>query len=429
MVEEAKAGKIVVRLKGGDPAIFGRGAEEAEALAAEKIPFEIIPGVTAAGAAMAYAGIPLTHRDYASAVALVTGHEKEDEPDSMSLDYAALARFPGTLVVYMGVTTAERWVRQLIRGGKNSATPAAIVRHCSLPDQQTITCALADVPQHLSDQHIRPPVVVIIGDVVRLSSKLSWYERLPLFGRRILVTRPKHQAAELCDRFEKLGAHVLCQPAIEIGPPHDWSAVDGAIKELHSFDWIVFSSANGVTYFLGRLQHLGLDWRALGRTRIAAIGPGTEAQLASSGLKADLVPPTFVAESLAEALAASTAGKRVLLVRASRGREVLAERLHACGAQVVQVVTYQSTDVQHPAETIVEQLAAHRVHWITVTSSAIAHSLKRMFGETLRNSRLVSISPITSAELRRLGFEPAAEATEQTMQGVADAVVKAETRT
>jgi uroporphyrinogen III methyltransferase/synthase len=229
MIQAAKAGKIVVRLKGGDPAIFGRGAEEAEALALEKVPFEIIPGVTAAGAAMAYAGIPLTHRNFASAVALVTGHEKEDEEPSAPLDYAQLAHFPGTLVVYMGVTTAERWVSQLVAGGKDPSTPTAIVRHCSLPDQQTITCSLAEVPQHLTDQRIRPPVVVIIGDVVRLAPKLSWYERLPLFGRRILITRPVHQAAELCDRFEQLGAHVLLQPAIEITPPSDWSAVDAAI--------------------------------------------------------------------------------------------------------------------------------------------------------------------------------------------------------
>ncbi len=423
LVSLAQQGFNVVRLKGGDPAVFARGGEEAEYLQSHGIAYEMVPGVTAAVAASSYAGIPITHRDHASAVALITGQEKH-ERSTQGLDYRQFASFPGTLVVYMGVTTASTWVEQLIAGGKDPQTPAAIVRRCSLPDQKTIVCTLAEVPERLAN--IRPPAVVIIGRVVELVPTLSWFERRPLFGQRILVTRPADQAEALVEPLTELGAEVLVEPAIEIAPPETWNEVDQCLAQLDRWEWVVFSSANGVRYFLERLWETGRDGRALGRSKLAVIGPGTGAELARYHLQADLEPESYVAEALADALAAHAQGKRVLLVRASRGREVLAERLRAVAAEVHQVVAYRSHDVETANPEILQAMADEQIHWVTVTSSAIARSLARLYGDRLHRSKLVSISPITTQTLNELGFPPAAEAEIQTMPGVVDAILRAQ---
>jgi uroporphyrinogen III methyltransferase/synthase len=423
MIAAARDGQTVVRLKGGDPAIFARGAEEAEALSAAGIPFEIVPGVTAALAAGSYAGIPVTHRDLASAVALVAGHEDEGKPSP--LDFRMLAHFPGTLVVYMGVTTARQWTRELMAGGMPAETPAAIVRRCSWPDQLTILCELSRVADELAARKMRPPVIVIIGPVVSLAPALSWFSKRPLFGQKVLVTRPREQADELARSLHELGAEVLFQPAIEIRPAADKATIEMALDRLADFQWLVFSSANGVEHFLQRLLAAGRDARCLGSCKIAAIGPGTAAALARFHVLADLVPAhEFRAESLAAELGSQAQGQRVLLIRGSRGREVLAEQLAALGAMVEQIVVYQSTDVARPDEEIRQALAAGRIHWVTVTSSAIAQSLARLFGEDLRRARLVSISPITSTALRELGFEPAAEARQYTIEGIVQAILE-----
>jgi uroporphyrinogen III methyltransferase/synthase len=425
LVALAREGKTVVRLKGGDPAIFARGAEEALELARQGIEFEIVPGITAALAAGSCAGIPVTHRELASAVALVTGHEESGKEWS-NLDYEALAKFPGTLVFYMGVTTAQSWTAALISHGKPASTPCAIVRRCSFPDQEKWTCTLGDVASLLgSHGKIRPPVIVIVGEVTTLAPTLSWFEKRPLFGQKVIVTRPREQAAALCDPLAELGAEVLVQPAIEIGPPADWSPVDAALARLSEFDWLVFSSANGVRFLLERLLSMGQDLRALGSVKLAAIGPGTAEELAAYRLRADIVPfDEYRAESLAAALAGRAPGKRFLLARASRGREVLAEDLTAAGGIVEQVVVYSSRDVATANEDIAKQLAEGKIDWLTVTSSAIAHSLANLFGESLGKTRLVSISPVTSATLRELGFAPVAEATEYTMSGVVRAIIE-----
>ncbi len=423
LIELARQGKTAVRLKGGDPAVFARGAEEVESLVQHGIPFEIVPGITAALAAGSCAGIPITHRDFASAVALVTGQEHPDKPRS-SLDYEALARFPGTLVFYMGVTTAEMWTAALIAAGKSPATPAAIVRRCSLPDQQTILCKLGEVPGRLVGK-VRPPVIVIVGEVTTLAPTLGWFEKRPLFGVTVMVARPAEQAAGLANQLAELGARVLLQPAIEISDPPDWSPVDSALSRIDEFDWLVFSSANGVRFLLDRLLATGRDMRALGRVKLAAIGPGTTDELAKYHLTTDLQPDQFRAEALATALSEGAAGKQFLLARASRGREVLAEELRAAGGHVEQIVVYSSSDVQTPDEENSRLLAAGQIDWIAVTSSAIARSLAAMFSEDLRKSRLVSISPVTSATFRELGFEPTAEANEYTMNGVIAAIVRA----
>ena len=277
LVAHARAGRTVVRLKGGDPIVFARAAEEIGALEQAGVPYEIVPGITAALAVGSYAGIPLTRGDAASAVALVTGHERDDK--TTGLDYAALAAFPGTLVFYMGVTTAEHWAGRLIAAGKPADTPAAIVRRCSLADQQTIVCTLGTVADEIRTRRLRPPALVIVGTVATLASGHNWFVERPLFGRRVLVTRAAHQASELASALSDLGADVLVQPAIEIAPPADWAPVDAALARIDEFDWIVFSSANGVRSLLDRL--LGeRDLRALHQVKLAAIGPGSAEELA-----------------------------------------------------------------------------------------------------------------------------------------------------
>lgn len=427
MIRHAKQGRTVVRLKGGDPAIFARLAEELAALEAADIDYEIVPGVTAASAASSHAGIPLTDRDEASCVAFVTGHERPDKETHDTLDYAALARFPGTLVFYMGITTAPHWSGELIAHGKSPSTPVAIVRRCTWPDQQTITTTLGDLPNLLARTKLRPPAVLIVGDVARQRTPENWFNSRPLFGQIILVTRPVHQADTLPHRLRELGADVLYQPAIDIVPLADWSVVDRMIERLDEFQWLVFSSANGVQHFLERLFALRHDVRALANVRLAAIGPATVDALAHYHLRADVCPDNYRAEALAEALASPTRGQRVLLLRASRGREVLAEMLTASGAIVEQVVVYESRDVTTPDEQVAELMAAGTIGITTVTSSAIARSLATMFGSSLSKTQLAAISPLTAEVLSELGHTPSIVAETYTSDGLVDAILTATT--
>jgi uroporphyrinogen III methyltransferase / synthase len=428
MVNEARRGRTVVRLKGGDPSIFARLSEELAALDTASVPYEIVPGITAAQAAASHAGIPLTNRDEASCVAFVTGQERADKEGGDALDYAALARFPGTLVFYMGVTTAPQWSRELVAHGKSPRTPVAIVRHCSLPDQQTIFTSLAEVGDHLGQGKLRPPAIVIVGDVAVAKNTLNWFTSRPLFGRTILVTRPELQIESMAAKLRHFGADVLVQPAIEITEPRDWQPVDAAIERLADFDWLVFSSSNGVHYFLRRLLALGHDLRALGGVQLAAIGPATTDALAEYHLAADVEPESYRAEALAAALTPQATGKRFLLARASRGREVLAEMLTAAGAAVTQVVVYDSRNVANPNDDVLAALNAGRIAWTTVTSSAIAPSLVAMFGEALRQTRLVAISPLTAEVLTSLGNPPATVAESYTADGIIAAILAAESK-
>jgi uroporphyrinogen III methyltransferase/synthase len=324
----------------------------------------------------------------------------------------------------MGVTTAPHWTAALVAGGKPADTPAAIVHRCSWPDQRSIVCTLSTVAEQLSQQALRPPVVVVVGDAVGRLRADDWFAARPLFGVRVLVTRAAEQAESLTRQLAELGADVLVQPAIEIGPPDDWGPFDRALAQLSGYDWLVFSSVNGVRYFLQRLSRHRLDLRALGQVKLAAIGRATAEALAEYHLQADLVPDEFRAEALAEALAQQAGGRRFLLARASRGRDLLAETLQAAGAMVDQVVVYRSSDVARPADDVAEALRAGRIDWVTVSSSAIARALVALFGQELRKSKLASISPVTSATLGELGFKPAAEAREYTMPGLVAAIVE-----
>jgi uroporphyrinogen III methyltransferase/synthase len=423
MLAHARAGRHVARLKGGDPAVFARTAEEVEALRAAEIPYEVVPGITAALAAGSFAGIPITHRKLASAVALITGHE-EPGKDRSSLDWDALARFPGTLVIYMGVTTAEVWTRALLEGGKDPDTPAAIIRRCSHHDQQTVHCTLRQIAQQLTPaSKLRPPVIVILGKVTELAATMNWIERRPLFGQTVLITRPVGQADALADVLRDHGATILRQPAIQIGPPEDWRAVDIAIESLLQFDTVIFCSRNGVDYFLARLTETKHDIRDFGSAHIAVVGSQTAAALAKFGLRADSVPPDFRAASLAAELAPTAASKRILIVRASRGSDVLATALTDAGADVTEVVAYQHQDVEQAEPEIRRLVEAGKIDWITVASSATATSLHRLFGAALQQARIASLSPVTTQTLQDLGLQVSAEATTYTMQGLVEAIV------
>ena len=428
MIDAARLGRAVVRLKGGDPAIFGRVAEETAALTAAGIPYEVVPGVTAALAAAVYADIPITHGQRASAVALITGQERSGKSEP-ALDYEALARFPGTLVLYMGVTTAGEWSEALIGHGKPPQTPVAVILRATRCDQEVYRTTLHELAQLVARRHLRPPAIVIVGEVVDLAPATSWFAARPLFGRRILVTRPREQADGLLGPLADLGAEVIVQPAIAIADPPDWSPVDAALARLDQYDWLVFSSANGVRALLDRLCARGADLRRLGAVKIAAIGPGTAEALARYHLRPDVLPEQFRAESLADALRSAAPGRRFLLARDGRGRQVLPEQLAAAGGQVEQVVVYSSTDVSNADPEVAELLAAGRVDWVTVTSSSIARALAAMFGAALGKSRLASISPVTSDVLRQLGYPPAAEASAYTMPGLVEAIIAREAST
>jgi uroporphyrinogen III methyltransferase / synthase len=428
MIDLARQGKTVVRLKGGDPFIFGRGGEEAEALRQEGIAYEVVPGITAALAAAACADIPLTHRFCASGVAFVTGHENPTKPES-SVDWSALAHFPGTLVIYMGVARLELIAKVLLENGKPADTPAAVIQTASLGSQLTRTTTLDNLDAMVRAEGLMPPAIVIIGPVVDFRPVQSWFERRPLFGQRVLVTRPRHQAAEMIHKLEQLGANVFQLPVVEVRDPPDWSPVDDAIRRLSEYDWLVFTSVNGVQRFIQRLLEVGFDLRALGKIKLAAIGPGTAGALRQFHLQPDVVPASFRSEDLVAALKDKVNGQRVLLARADRGREILREELAAL-AKVDQVAVYAQVDVISHHPELLLALSRGEIGYVTLTSSNIARAFFNALDETARQRvrngsvKLVSISPVTSATIRELGFPVAAEATEYTAAGVIQALLK-----
>jgi uroporphyrinogen III methyltransferase/synthase len=429
MVEGARAGQRVVRLKGGDPTIFGRGGEEAESLRRAGIACELIPGVTAALGAAAFAGIPLTHRSHASAVAFVTGHENPEKPET-AIDWSVLAKFPGTLVIYMGMSRLDRLVEQMIHFGKDPETPAAAVHWATLGDQQTLTAPLRELSEKIRLSGMTAPALIIIGPVVDLRHRLQWFEHLPLFGQRILVTRPKHQGGELAERIIALGGVPYLLPTVDIREPDDWGPVDLALGNLASYRWLVFTSSNGVRYFFERLRLLGYDLRCLGHLQLAAIGPKTADALRRYHLEPDVVPERYQSEDLAAALAGRIQpGERVLLARADRGRDVLRQTLAATN-EVEQIAVYSQTDARIDNATLLKHLRRGEVDFVTLTSTNIAKALLSALDDTtrerIRNGEvgLVSISSVTSDEIRRHDLPVAAEATEATMEGVLTAVIE-----
>ena len=421
MVERARAGRSVVRLKGGDPFVFGRGGEEAEALAAAGIPFEVVPGVTSGVAAPAYAGIPVTHRDDASAVAFVAGHE-DPSKDGSSVDWDALARFPGTLVLYMGVKRLPDVTARLIAAGREGGEPAVAVERGTTPAQRTVSATLADLPEAVADAGIAPPAIVLIGQVAARRETIGWLERRPLFGLRVVVTRARAQASGLAATLAALGADVVELPAIRIEPRIDSGEVRDAVSAIHAYALICLTSPNGVRLLFEALDAAGLDARALANATVAAIGPGTAGALAQRGIRADVVPERSVAEALVESLEeVDVAGRPVLVARAAEARDVLPDALRERRAKVDVVALYE-TVAEEPDPEAVE--AARSADYVTFTSSSTVRNFVAAIGSDFpERARVVSIGPVTSEAAREAGLRVDAEAVSHDPEGLVEALL------
>jgi len=418
LIERARQGLTVVRLKGGDPYLFGRGGEEAEALADAGIAFEVVPGVTSAAGIAAYSGVPLTHRGDSSAVTFVTGHEVD------AADWSKVGQSE-TLVIFMGLTAFAEIARELMRHGRAAGTPAMAVRWGTRPDQQSLIGTLGTLAGLIAASGMKPPATVIVGDVVRLRQKLNWYERLPLFGKQVVVTRAKGQAGALSAQLRALGAGVIELPTIEIRGAADSAPLDTAIAHLDAYDWLIFTSVNGVRFFLERLDASAADLRSL-RARICAIGPATRAAVEALHLKVDLMGKEYVAESLLEAFAAhDLAGKRVLLPRAAVARDLVPAELTRRGALVEVVEAYRTVAPEHVAREAARAFnGARKPDCVAFTSSSTVQNFVTAVGAAaLERVAVASIGPVTSATARGMGVEVKTEARVFTVEGLVEAIV------
>ena len=429
LVHRARAGLTVVRLKGGDPFVFGRGGEEAEELAAAGIPFEVVPGVTSAVAVPAYAGIPVTHRRYTTLVTFITGHE-DPAKEASTIPWAALGQNPGTLVFLMGVKNLEENCRRLVDAGRAAETPAAVIQSGTTLSQRTVVGTLATIAARAQEAGIKPPAVLVVGGVVELAETLKWWENRPLWGKTAVVTRSRDQASRLVDLLNAAGARCLEVPTIEIRPPADFAPLDEALQHLSRYEWVIFTSANGVRAFMDRLFHMGQDVRVLGRARLAVIGPATAEALRGYGLVADVVPDTFRAEGLLEVLEPKLlGGRRILLARAEQARDVLPEGLTELGVKVDVVPVYRAVPPASVPPDAAEILAAGRVDILTFTSSSTVHNFaglvgKDQFQQLAARGTVASIGPITSATLKEYGITPRIEPDDYTIPALAEAIVE-----
>ena len=437
LVDLALSGKSVGRLKGGDPFIFGRGGEEAEALVAAGVPFEVVPGVTAGAAAAAYAGISVTQRGLSSSVAFITGHEDACKLESAH-DWQALAHGAETLVFYMGVKNLPEICRNLLKAGLPAGRPAAMVQWGTTPRQRSLVSTLAGLPQDAAVAGMAAPAVVIIGEVAALRESLQWYEQRPLFGRSIVVTRSRDQAGALAAALTDLGAEVMEFPCIEVVPLPDQSLVHGAISRLADYQWVIFTSANGVKFFWEQLAALGKDARVLASCRVAAIGPGTAQSLAERGITADFLPQSFVAESVAEGLIAlGVAGQRILIPRAVAARDVLPQALEQAGAEVRVLPVYEARPCFAGRVDLEAALAEGRVDSITFASSSTVDNFfaglpAKMLQEIraaaesrdgAKIPRFACIGPITRTTLESYGLPCDIEPHEYTLAALVQALV------
>ena len=423
LADKAAEGKTVVRLKGGDPFVFGRGGEEALLLLERGIPFEILPGVTSAVSVPAYAGIPVTHRGVAVSFAVVTGHEDPTKAHS-NIRWEHLATGVDTLVFLMGVANIPVITKKLIEHGRPADTPAAFIRWGTHPEQETYVTTVGEAAETVVRAGIRPPAIFIVGDVVKLRDKLRWFDRpatRPLFGKRILVTRARAQASALTEKLTALGAACIEAPVIRIAPPADgYAALDGAIAELNAYQWLIFTSVNGVEHFFARLHAAGKDTRALGYARVAAIGAATSAALRAFGIRADLVPPEFRAEAVAEELRPLLPPRaRILLPRAQEARDVLPDTLRAHGAIVDVVAAYETVPEIEDAA-IAQGLASGEIDMVTFTSSSTVKNLVKMLGNItpLQQVKIACIGPVTADTARSFALEPDIVAKEYTIDGL-----------
>jgi len=430
LVEKAKQGKIVTRLKGGDPLIFGRGGEEALVLVENKIEFEFVPGVSAGNAVPAYAGIPVTHRGTTSTVAYVTGHEDPLKP-STDINWESLVGI-GTIIFYMGMRNLPSIVSQLIKHGRSKDTPVAIVRWGTTPQQQTVIGTLEDIVDKVMKANLKAPCIIIVGDVVKLRDRLIWYEKKPLFGKRILVTRAKEQAGMLSDLLSKLGGQPIEVPMIRIVDPDSFDSIDKAISRLENgpgYDWVIFTSANGVEFFTKRMRFLGKDIRILSGSKIAVIGPATARAVKKLLINIDVTPEEYVAEGLIEELKkAGIEGRSFLIPRAKVARDILPQTLREMGGEVDVVEAYQTVLNDLAAAKIKEMLSERSIDMVTFTSSSTVNNFAKLVGsdlkELMQGIAIAVIGPVTAETVAEHGLNPDIVAEEYTIPGLVNAIVK-----
>ena len=426
LVREASKGLNVARLKGGDPFVFGRGGEEAEVLSRAGIPFEVVPGITSAIAVPAYAGIPLTHRGYTSTVAFVTGHEDPGKGKS-GVDWRALSGI-GTLVFLMGVKNLAQIAANLVENGKSPDTPAALIRRGTTADQRTITGTLGDIADRAKENRFTPPAVFVVGDVVRLRAELEWFEKRPLFGKGIVITRPEPQADEMAELLLREGARVIRFPTVRIAPPESWEGLDGALAHIEDYRWVVFTSANGVGFFLRRLKEVGRDVRDLKGVGICTIGPATAAAVEEMGLRVDIVPREFVSEGVVKAFqAVDLDGKRVLLPRAAVARDVIPRGLTELGAKVDVVVAYRTVNSGRKRPELDKLIGEGRVDVITFTSPSTVSNFFEIMGKDYAlpaDVKIACIGPVTEKAAVRAGLRVDIFQESYTVPGLVQSLLK-----
>ncbi|MGM0423708.1 MAG: uroporphyrinogen-III C-methyltransferase [Thermodesulfobacteriota bacterium] len=428
LVEKASQGLEVVRLKGGDPYVFGRGAEEAEELVESGIEFEVVPGVTSAVAAFAYAGIPLTHRKYASSLSMVTGHEDANKKES-TLNWSALAESASTLVFFMGVKNLAAIARNLIQAGMPEDKPAALVRWGTTCRQQTLCASLQDIAWKAEQHGISPPALFLVGEVARLRQTLNWFEKRPMLGQGVIVTRAREQASSLLALLEELGACCYQFPTIRIQELQDYSLVDQELENLANYQWVIFTSVNGVSHFWRRLLAHNMDSRSLGGCKVAAIGPATADRLRQEGIEPDFVPDKYVAEHVLQGLLQrGIQGCRVLIPRAETAREVLPRELEQAGAEVRVLPVYRTVLAGENQEDILQALHQGEIQFVTFTSSSTVHNFfqlipaKELANHVDAGLRLACIGPITAKSLEEYGFQADILPQEYTIQGLVQAL-------
>ncbi len=429
LVSKGSPGHMVARLKGGDPFIFGRGGEEAEMLIENGIPFEIVPGVTSAVAAPAYAGIPLTHRDHTSSVSIITGHENPAKEES-SIQWESFAASGSTLVFLMGVKNLPRISEKLMENGKAPDTPVALVRWGTTTKQQTVTGTLEDIVERVHQAGLKAPAIIVVGNVVSLREKMRWFEDRPLFGKRIVVTRARAQASGLIADLTELGAQCIEIPTIQVTAPPDNTPLENAIANIRQYDWIVFTSVNGVKFFFDTLFKSKKDVRSMGHLKCACIGPVTKEELMQHGIVSDVLPESYRAESVIDAFSGmDIKDKKILLPRAREARSILPEELAKMGARVDEITTYITKQVEEKKQQLIELLESRGIDMITFTSSSTVKNFKALLlqdqlAKLLENVKIASIGPITSDTAVAEGITPDITATEYTIPGLINTITE-----
>ena len=429
IVDRCKQGKKIARLKGGDPFIFGRGGEEAQELVKDGLKYEVVPGVTAGAGASAYSGIPLTHRDYTSSVAFFTGHE-DPTKETSNLHWEKISTGIGTLVFYMGIKTLPKIVKSLVENGRSANTPVAVIRWGTKPDQKTVTGTLETIINMVEKSGLIAPAIIIVGEVVGLKKELDWFERKPLFGKTIVVTRAREQISDFASYLTNAGAIVIEFPTIETKPPESWGSLDEALNQITSYDWIVFTSVNGVKYFIDRLVERGMDIRDLKGLKVIAIGPKTAKKVKEHGIRVDFIPENYRAESIIEGIGTENIkGKNILIPRAKVARELLPDSMRKLGARVTIAETYVTFKPKHNKKQVGKLLREGSIDAVTFTSSSTVNNFMDVWGkekglELMNNVTVASIGPITSNSARKLGLEPSIEPKKYTTEALAESLIE-----